>query len=554
MTMRMKERILFALLLAAMLMLTIVPAAFAEEGAASVQMNIVEAATVDELLKAIAPNTLITLTGRSYDLTRAQGYGIYGSQYYSWNPVYDDGWELEIDDVQNLTIRAAQEGTEIVTVPRYACVLKFDNCADVTLSGFTAGHTDGPGYCTGAVLGMTDCRDMTVENCDLYGCGTYGLELSHCRGINAIGTVIRDCSYGALSADNCAAIKLDSCDVRWIDGISGLFMLSGCRECALLNSTVHDCTAESLVQLRTTKGFIITGCEISHNRFQGMFFSDHYEIVVTGTAFPDNRLRGGWYLDDWQTSAKAVSQTTGEPYTDEELAAMPRERATGWSAAEEPDYPTAAPEVSEDGMIHVHSVDELLASIAPNTAIYLEDGVYNLSEASGYGYAGGDFWYWMDCFDGPGLVIRGVDNLIITAAGPHRARIVAEPRYCDVLSFENCSGVTLSNFTAGHTQSIENFGCAGGVLSFMDCRDFKVDNCSLYGCGIMGVTCYNCRGGEISYTEIHDCTDGACYFYNSRDIALTTCNIHDIPNYTYQIYDCRNITADGKEIPEGSSW
>ena len=70
----------------------------------------------------------------------------------------------------------------------------------------------------------------------------------------------------------------------------------------------------------------------------------------------------------------------------------------------------------------------------------------------------------------------------------------------------------------------------------------------------MGVTCYNCRSGEISYTEIHDCTDGACYFYSSRDIALTTCNIHDIPNYTYQIYDCQNITADGKEIPAGSSW
>ena len=72
---------------------------------------------MDEFLKAIAPNTVITLTGRSYDLTHALGYGVFGSKYYCWNEIYDDGWELEIDKVQNLTIRAARPGTEIVTVP-----------------------------------------------------------------------------------------------------------------------------------------------------------------------------------------------------------------------------------------------------------------------------------------------------------------------------------------------------------------------------------------------------------------------------------------------------
>ena len=143
MNIRNKERILFALLLAALLALAIVPTAFAEGEAAQAQLNTVEAATVDELLKAIAPNTVITLTGRSYDFTRAQGYGVYGGKYYRWNDIYDDGWELQIEDVQNLTIRAERAGTEIVTVPRYACVLKFVNCENVALEGFTAGHTDG---------------------------------------------------------------------------------------------------------------------------------------------------------------------------------------------------------------------------------------------------------------------------------------------------------------------------------------------------------------------------------------------------------------------------
>ena len=60
----------FALLLTALLLLTIVlaaaPAAYGEETAApAAEMKTVEAATVDEFLKAIAPDTVITLTGRS---------------------------------------------------------------------------------------------------------------------------------------------------------------------------------------------------------------------------------------------------------------------------------------------------------------------------------------------------------------------------------------------------------------------------------------------------------------------------------------------------------
>ena len=556
MTIRTDKRKLLALLAALVLMFTWFPAnavsASAETDNASEQISTVEAATVDELLKAIAPNTVITLTGRSYDLTRAQGYGVYGSRYYGWNEVYDDGWELEIDNVQNLTIRAGRTGTEIVTVPRYACVLKFVNCENVALEGFTAGHTDGPGYCTGAVLNMTDCNWMTVKDCDLYGCGTYGLELERTREVRAEGTTIRDCSYGAVYASNSCGIYLDGCSIHGIEGY-GVISLSGSWSFALLNTTVRDCKSSSLLNLSTAKMFYMGGCDISRNTFEGMFFSTVFQPVVENCSFTDNSCSGGWYLETWQKSERVV-KPDGEPYTDAELAALTHSGDSVWTEPEQPENPVSAPEVSADGMIHVHNVDELLASIAPDTAIYLEDGIYNLSHAQSYGYGSGDYWYWMDCYDGPGLVIHGADNLSITAGGPHRARIVAVPRYCEVLSFENCGGISLSNFTAGHTEDVEDLGCAGGVLSFMDSRDFKVEDCSLYGCGILGVTCYDCLSGEIVHTEIHDCSNGAFYFYGSRDIALTSCNIHDIPNYTYQMYDCRNITADGKALPEGGSW
>ena len=517
--------------------------AIAPEGA---DARVVEAATVDELLAALAPNTHILLTGSRYDLTEARDYGIRGGEHYSWSEIYDDGWELVIESVDGLVLEG-KPGVEIVTVPRYACVLKFTDCRSITLQGFTAGHTVAPGYCTGAVLGLSACRDVRVEDCDLYGCGTYGLELSRCSGVHVTNTIIRDCSYGVIYADNSADVLLDGCSIHGIEGIVGLFTMSYCHDCALINSTVQNCSADSLTEFYSVRDFTLAGCEISENRFAGVFFSTPYPIIVDGCAFHDNTVTDGWYREAWQYSERAVD-AEGRVYLDAELDGLTRKADVEWSAPESPVFSAAAPEVSEDGMIHVHTVDELLAAIAPNTRIYLEDGVYDLSEASAYGIGSGEYWYWMSCFDGPGLAIRGVENLSITAAGPHRARILAVPRYCEVLSFENCRGITLQGFTAGHTQPVQDFGCAGGVLSFMDCRELHVEDCSLFGCGIMGISCYSCFNGEIVHTEIYDCADGAFYFYGSRNIAMRACNLHDNGGMRYQVYDSRNITADGTEL------
>ena len=547
--------IVIALLTAALLCLSFATAspALAEEPAP--ELRTVDAATVDEFLKAIGPNTVINLTGRSYDLTGATGYGVYGSKYYGWNEVYDDGWELEIAGVENLTIRAARAGAEIVTAPRYACVLAFVNCKNVTLDGFIAGHTDGPGFCTGAVLHMLGCRDMSVTGCDLYGCGTYGLELDKCRGVHALGTTIRDCSYGAVYANACSDVLLDDCAVHGIEGYGGVFSFYSCHDCAVVNSMVRSCSTPSLVDLSSSRDVYMAGCEISRNSFEGMFYCAPYPLVLEGCVFKGNSIPSGWYNEPWQQSARVVDPE-GNVYGDGDFEALTLKENVSWTAPEEITFTAVPVETAEDGMIHVRTVDEFLNAIGPDRTIYLEDGVYDLSESSGYGIGSCDNWEWMSGFDGPQLAIHDVENLTIKAAGPHRARIVAVPRYSEVLYFYNCRGITLSGFTAGHNPIISDQGCAGGVLSFTDCRDFRVEDCSLFGCGIVGVSCMSCLDGEIARTEIHDCSDGACYFYDCRDIALTDCNIHDIGSYyggyIYQVYGCRSITVNGTELPDGT--
>lgn len=544
-------RRLFALLLAVLLLSGLYSAA-AEEAAdpAPAEPVSVEAATVDELLAAIAPDTCITLTSRSYDLTAASDYGTEAELYYSWGDAYD-GYELVIRNVSNLTIRASRPGTEIVTAPRYAAVLRFENCHGITLEGLTAGHTDGAGYCTGAVIHLGDCSGVTIEGCELYGCGTFGVEAERSRDVLVHETVIRDCSYGAVSATGCSGMLFDGCTIFGIEGY-GVFSMGNCRACALINSVVRSCSSESaLFNLSFTRDFTLAGCEITGSNAGGMFSCAPYPIIVDGCLFRNNDCASGWYFEDWQPSERAVD-SDGEPYTNEELQIMQRMKDATWTAPAERVPETAAPEVSEDGMVHVSNVDELLASIAPNTCIYLEDGTYDLSLAAGYGSYSTDYYYWMPCYDGPGLVIRGCEGLTITAGGPHRARILAEPRYCEVLSFEECRDLRLANFTAGHSGEILG-GCAGGVLSLVDSHDVAIEDCSLFGCGVLGISALNCGGVDVYHTEIRNCSDGAFYICASSDVSVRECHIHDIGGYTWQVYDSGNVTCDGEPVADGAS-
>ena len=517
----------------------------AEPGAAETpELVEVEAATVDEFLKAIAPNTVIHLTGRSYNLRDALGYGNFGGAYYDWNNSYD-GYELAVYGLQNFSIVADRPGIEIVTAPRYAAVMRFESCRNLRFEGFTAGHTDGAGECTGAVLNYVNCTDVEIERCDLYGCGTYGVELDRCREVCVRDSVIRDCSYGAASVLNSSAVQIDGCTVHGIDSYNGIFSFFGSSG-AVTNSLIRSCTGGALAWCNYSELYI-GGCEVRGNTFTGMFWADVNPIAVSDCSFRNNA--GEWYFEAWGYSMRAVD-LAGETLADEDLYNM-SQKEVSWTPRAERIPETAPVEPSADGMIHVTNVDELLASIAPGVTICLDDGVYNLADATGYGsYTGDAYYYWMSCYDGPGLVLRNLENFTLTAGGPHRASITAEPRYADVISFESCSNLTLSNFTAGHAQ--EPGECAGGVLNLVDCSGTVIQDCSLYGCGVLGVNAYTCKDLSIRYTEIHHCSYGAFSMQNCTNVSVERCNIHDIPGYLWYTYGCRNVTQDGESVPEGN--
>lgn len=504
---------------------------------------VTEVTTVDELLDAIAPDTVIELTGQRYMLTEASDYGTgSGSGYYRWDT--GDGAELVIENVTGLTIRAANRDTCIVTEPRWVNVLHFIGCEDITLEGFTAGHTDGA-YCSGGVLCFENTKGVTVDGCSLYGCGTEGVTTYSCEDVAVTGSEIWNCSQGAAFIYDSKNVSFDNCDFHGITAEFGMFRTIDSDKFALLNSTIRDSSGDIFFNSSRSSGVYIGGCEVSGNKFRDMFASELIPVTVEGCALGDNDIID-WYADmeklgSLYENSKAVDHERNV-YSYSELQNMQKTKNAVWNAYV-PEVSTPEVAVSEDGKVHVTTVDEFLAAIAPDTTIYLEPGVYDLSTAAGCGVTETDRYRWDLRFDGPSLVITGVDGLTIEGAGAESVTIAAVPRYADVLGFERCAGLTLRGFTAGHTE--EKGYCTGGVLYFDLCDDAVIDGCALFGCGIMGITASNCDDMNVSNTEIYDCEYGAVTL-NDSNAVFDSCDIHDNGGPDFQLYGSTAI-VDGKE-------
>ena len=511
--------------------------------------------TVDELLAAIAPNRSIYLQPGVYTLTEAKDYGqTTSSPYYEWTEVYD-GYSLLIHDVQRLSIvgRSASD-VEINTVPRYANVLGFAQCSGVTVNSVTAGHAEGAGSCAGAVLHFADTDSVSVGYCDLYGCGTLGVEAERCAELMVENCVLRECSLGAVWLLNCRYARFQGCVMTGCGDFANpafaMVSLSQSREVAILDCTVENNVCMRIFESTFSKDVSLLGSVIRGNAVtEAAVAATQYSPVIAGCAFTDNSVANWYapYTESGEEAARAVSQS-GAPLTADELANMRLEEIA--YEAPEPTPPPAPETTVKDGVREVRAtnVDEFLAAIASDTTVTLADGVYDFSKASDYGVTGMGAYEWYDKFDGPGLVIKGVTNFHIVGGGADKVTINATPRYADVLAFTDCENVSVSGATLGHTEAKGE--CTGGVLRFERTNTVKVQSCALFGCGILGIEAWESGSFIVDDTEIYDCSYGAVSLHQCSDVALTNCNIHDCGAPTFSVNGCTNVTNDGKALEQ----
>ena len=534
-------------------------AASKPETEAKAEGGIVKVKTVDEFLAAIAPDTVIELAEGVYDLSTASDYGKDSkNEYYSWNldgisDISDVDAELIIHDVDNLTIRGAGMGkTTVEAVPRYANVLEFVGCNDLTVSDLTAGHTTGQGFCTGGVLLMENCNDINVDKCGLYGCGTIGVKGFHNEKLNVTDCDIYECSDGAIELFGCSEVLVSGCDIHDIGLKSDynaycIFNADFGSGFTVYNCKIHDNKTEGLLYTNDVENVGFLSNEVTKNTFiSSTFYFELKGATVDGCRFENNNCTG-WYRPNSNIRAADVD---GNMLEDDQFTSMEyRDIKPETVDIKTVVVPTlAAREVPAGTEVEVKTVDEFLDVIGPDRIIVLDGENFDLTKAGNYGGIGTEFYRWEENYDGPQLVIHDVNNLTIKAKDPDPAATTLEalPRYADVLSFENCENVTVAGFTAGHTK--EKGACAGGVLDFAQCRKIRVENMRLYGCGDLGIETFECSDIDVISTEIYECSSGATYLCLTSGINFTDCNIHDVPSPALTFSECTNITWNGQEL------
>ena len=524
--------------------------------------SVVKVSTVDELLSAIAPNTAVSLAAGVYDFSTASTYGRdTGSPYIRWEPVFDydrnESYELIVSGVDNLTLRGAGlDSVTLAAIPRYANVLHFVGCSGLTLSQLTAGHTEEPGFCAGGVLLLEDCHDVDISFCGLFGCGTVGVDAVRCRDLAVRSSHIYDCSQYAVHADTGRSIRVTDCDVYGngsdVDAAFSLFEADSCDGFLVADCRVRGNASQTVLSSKYSRNVRFLSNRVEENLVYAQVFSlDQYPAVVDACSFENISFAGGVPFTGWYwNGGLAPCDPEGNELSPYALKNMTWQRVD--PALTEPEKTDAlSPDVPVGGEVTVTTADEFLAAIGPDRTIILDTALLDLSTASDFGVLGGDYYFWRDWYDGPELVISGVQNLRIRSASddPAACTVAAVPRYANVLAFIDCSGLELSGFTAGHTDG--QGACTGGVLFFESCSDILVESCRLYGCGILGIEAMYCSDLSVSDCEIYDCSQGGVRLYLTDRASFAGCSIHDVMGAALSITECAGILWDSTELSDG---
>lgn len=536
--------------------------------------------TVDEFIAAIGSDRVIQIPDGVFNLTEAATYGgDSGNASVRWKLIHEQAYELVIHDVENLYIAGHGKGmTEIVTEPRYANVLSFEDCAGVNLISFTAGHTVLPGYCTGGVLSFSGCDGMVVTGCDLYGCGTLGIYAINCRGVAATATVIRECSVGAVHAVGCYDVRfvggqVKDCGLKGDSTAADLFHASTTTGFVVFNTEICGNEAQTLLHSANSLEVQMRGCDIHDNQISvpaelhtredgtsylwangGLFHITGESPVIADCAFSEIIVQGkGMYFNYDGENAGTVADDNGRELTLYDLADMERkEYLEPYYGPHQPE--TAAPEseTNEHGekIYHVDTVDDFLAAIGSDTTIYVDAELLDFSTASNYGGYGGNNYYWRDEFDGPNLVITGVKNFHVIGQGKDKTTLQAVPRYAEVLNFENCSDISVEELTAGHLKEAPG-SCAGDVLEFTNCGEILVRGCGLFGCGVNGIMANNCEGFTVEDTEIYECSNMGAQFGSCNGVTFSGCYIHDCNYDGVFLNNCKLVSWNGTAMHDG---
>ena len=133
-----------------------------------------------------------------------------------------------------------------------------------------------------------------------------------------------------------------------------------------------------------------------------------------------------------------------------------------------------------------------------------------------------------------------MENLSIIGQWKDKTTLQVEPRYEDVQCFEGSSNIRISDLTAGHRKDAPG-SCAGNVFKLQNCGEVTIENCGLFGCGVVGLQAQSCSGFTVRDTEIYECSTSGLSLGDCDHFVFEDCVIRDCPigGYLHGVSDLR---------------
>lgn len=509
--------------------------------------GLVQVDSVDGLLAAIQPGASVYLAPGVYSLQDATGYGTAAGEYWHWTECYD-GYELVIEGVNGLTVFTTG-GTELITAPRYANVLHFNNCNTIRVVGLTVGHSPEAGACCGGVVMLENCSGVSLEECVLFGCGVTALLAYDSDTVRVENSTLTDCSYSGAELTRCSDVLFNGCTFSE-NGVGEEYTGAAVYTCAsdyvtVMNCCFRDNALSYLLQADTSTEISLLGCESSGNSY-AFFYLNAADVTVVNCSLKD--LSFGNAFAAAVNPGRVLDQNGNEISYNALLlmkqVAVQARPARGSAEAELVQGATA------QHYYEVSTADAFIEAIGNHRVICVTRDI-DLSAAAGYGTAWNEYMYWEQVPDGYQLIIHDVKGLTVTAKQPG-VTVLTTPREANVLTFDYCTDITVSGLTVGHTE-VPEASCTGYVLAFFDSKELEVEDCCLFGCGTVGLQAWDCKELEVENTEIFDCSVGGLFLFGVQEAEIEHCSIHDCASPALLIdAQCADIEVDGRDYIAGS--
>lgn len=255
----------------------------------------VTVSSLEDLINNMDPNKKVILKNGKYNFKNLDKRRIDDEhiKHLLGKDEIDDGFRTyTINDLNNFCIEAEEPGkVTIVTEEAYDPVLYFTYAHNLTLRGLVIGHDVEPGYCSGSVVGVDGSSGITVENCKLYGCGTYGLEIRNTEYMDVIDSEIYECTYGLLDLYSSSQLHFNKCTFRDSREMSMINMDSvyevSFDKCSFKDNII-DPQYNSVcyfVQLSEYSEASFTGCTFDGNQY-GLF--SNRKVTMQNCTMNDN--------------------------------------------------------------------------------------------------------------------------------------------------------------------------------------------------------------------------------------------------------------------------